>query len=88
MVLKELVLNGLESFDSYKIQYSYWQGKVKESTLTEKLYEQLADEPLDHFYLDKDENGKPYISIKMKNWVGGKFLPYGKFMKVKKWKLN
>lgn len=67
MLLKELVLNGLENFDSYKIQYSYWQGKVKELPLTEKLYEQLADEELEHFYLDKDKDGVPYISIKMKN---------------------
>lgn len=67
MLLKELILNGLENFESYKLQYSYWQGSVKELNLTEELYEKLADKPIEHFYLDKDTDGKPYISIKMKN---------------------
>jgi hypothetical protein len=67
MLLKDLVLNSLESFDSFKIQYSYYQGKVKELPLTKQLYEQLADTEIDHYYLDVDENKKPYISLKFKN---------------------
>ena len=66
MVFKELVLNSLEHFDSFKIQYSYCQGKVKELPLTQDLYLKLADSELDSYYLDTDSNGKPYISIKLK----------------------
>lgn len=67
MLLKDLVLNSLESFESFKIQYSYCQGKVKELSLTKQLYEQLANKEIEHFYLDLDENKKPYISLKFKH---------------------
>ena len=67
MLVKELVLNSLESFNSFKIQYSYCQGKVKELPLTQQLYEQLADAEIDSYYLDLDENKKPYISLKFKH---------------------
>lgn len=67
MLLKELVLNSLESFNSFKIQYSYYQGKVKEMPLTKQLYEQLANAEIDNYYLDVDENKKPYISLKFKH---------------------
>ena len=67
MLLKDLVLNSLESFDSFKIQYSYCQGKVKEIPLTQQLYEQLANTEIDSYYLDLDENKKPYISLKLKH---------------------
>lgn len=66
MVLKELVLNGLESFDSYKFQYSYYKGEVKELAMTQELYEKFADHEIKHFYLNKDQDGKPYISIMLK----------------------
>ena len=67
MLLKELVLNSLESFESFKIQYSYYQGKVKEIPLTKELYLQLSDKEIDNYYLDIDENKKPYISLKLKH---------------------
>ena len=67
MLLKDLVLNSLESFNSFKIQYSYYNGKVKEIPLTKQLYEQLANKEIDNYYLDIDENKKPYISLKFKN---------------------
>ena len=67
MVVKDLVLNSLEAFESFKIQYSYCQGKVKELPLTKELYLQLADKEIDSYYLDLDENKKPYISLKLKN---------------------
>ena len=67
MLLKELVLNSLESFESFKIQYSYYNGKVKEIPLTKELYLQLADAEIDSYYLDLDENKKPYISLKLKH---------------------
>lgn len=67
MLLKDLVLNSLETFNSFKIQYSYCQGKVKEIPLTQQLYEQLANTEIDSYYLDLDENKKPYISLKFKH---------------------
>lgn len=66
MTVKELVLNSLEAFESFKIQYSYYQGKIKEIPLTEKLYLQLADKEIDNYYLDTDSNNQPYISLKLK----------------------
>lgn len=66
MTVKDLVLNSLEAFESFKIQYSYCQGKIKEIPLTEKLYLQLADKEIDNFYLDTDNNNQPYISLKLK----------------------
>ena len=66
MTVKELVLNSLEAFESFKIQYSYYQGKIKEIPLTEKLYLQLADKEIDSYYLDTDSNNQPYISLKLK----------------------
>lgn len=66
MLVKELVLNSIESFEDFKIQYSYCQGKVKELTMTKELYLQIADKTIDYYYLDTDSNGKPYISIKLK----------------------
>lgn len=66
MLVKELVLNSLENFESFKIQQCYDNGKIKEVQLTEELYLQLADEEIDNYYLDIDGNNKPYISIKLK----------------------
>ena len=66
MTVKELVLNSLEAFDKFKIQYSYYQGKIKEIPLTEKLYLQLADKEINNYYLDTDNNNQPYISLKLK----------------------
>lgn len=65
MTVKELVLNSLEAFESFKIQYSYCQGKVKELTMNKELYLQIADKEIDSYYLDIDSN-KPYISLKLK----------------------
>ena len=42
MTVKELVLNSLEAFEKFKIQYSYCQGKVKELTMNEELYLKVA----------------------------------------------
>lgn len=67
MTVKDLVLNSLEAFENFKIQYSYCQGKVKELEMNEKLYLQIADKEIDNYYLDIDENKKPYISIKLEN---------------------
>lgn len=68
MLLKDLVLNGLEPFESYKLQYTYYKGSVKEITLTKELFEKLADKEVDNFYLDIEKNTlKPYISIKLKD---------------------
>ena len=66
MTVKDLILNSLETFESFKIQYSYCQGRVKEIPLTEKLYLQVADKEIDSFYLDVDGNKQPYISLKLK----------------------
>ena len=66
MVVKELVLNSLESFESFKIQYSYYGGKVKELTLTEEMFLKIADKEIDNYYLDIDKENKPYISLKLK----------------------
>lgn len=66
MLVKDLVLNSLETFESFKIQYSYCQGKIKELTLTKELYEKVADKEIDNYYLDLDENNQPYISLKLK----------------------
>lgn len=65
MTVKELVLNGLEPFESYKIQHEYYEGKAKETTLTKELYLEIADKEIDSFYLDMDENKQPYISMKL-----------------------
>lgn len=67
MTVKDLVLNSLEAFDKFKIQYSYYQGRIKEIPLTEKLYLQVADKEIDSYYLDTDSNKQPYISLKLKN---------------------
>lgn len=66
MTVKELVLNSLEAFDKFKIQYSYCHGKVKELTMNEELYLQVADKEIDSYYLDTDSNKQPYISLKLK----------------------
>lgn len=66
MVVKELVLNSLETLDKFKIQYTYYQGKVKELQMNKELYQQVADKEIDHYYLDIDENKQPYISLKLK----------------------
>lgn len=67
MTVNELVLTSLESFEKFKIQYSYYRGEVKELTMTEELYLQIADKEIDNYYLDVDENKQPYISIKLNN---------------------
>ena len=66
MTVKDLVLNSLEAFEKFKIQYSYCQGKVKELTMNEELYLKTADKEIDNYYLDIDENRQPYISLKLK----------------------
>ena len=65
MTVKDLVLNSLEAFENFKIQYSYCQGRVKELTMTKELYLQIADKEIDNYYLDVDENKQPYISMKL-----------------------
>ena len=67
MTVKDLVLNSLEAFENFKIQYSYCQGKVKELTMNKELYLQIADKEIDSYYLDIDENKQPYISMKLEN---------------------
>ena len=66
MTVKDLVLNSLEAFESFKIQYSYCQGKIKELPLTKELYLKLADKEIDSYFLDVDSNKQPYISLKLK----------------------
>ena len=66
MTVKELVLNSLETFDKFKIQYSHQHGKVKELMMNKELYERVADKEIEHFYLDTDSNKQPYISLKLK----------------------
>ena len=66
MTVKELILDSLESFEDFKVQYSYYKGEVKELTVTQNIYLQIADQEIDYYYLDTDNNGKPYISIKLK----------------------
>lgn len=53
MLLKELVLNSLETFESFIVD-----GKI----LNKKLYENLADTEIKNFYLDK-ENNKLYLIV-------------------------
>lgn len=67
MVVKELVLNSLETLEKFKIQYSYCQGKVKELTMNKELYLQVADKEIDYYYLDLDKKNQPYISLKLKH---------------------
>ena len=67
MTVKDLVLNSLEAFENFKIQYSYCQGKVKELTMTKELYLQIANKEINSYYLDVDENKQPYISMKLEN---------------------
>lgn len=67
MTVKELVLTSLEGFENFKIQYTYYQGKVKELTMTKELYLQLADKEIENYYLDTDKDNNPYISIKLEN---------------------
>lgn len=67
MVVKELVLTSLENLEKFKIQYSYYNGKVKELVMTEELYLQVADKEIDSYYLDVDENKQPYVSIKLQD---------------------
>lgn len=67
MVVKELVLTSLEDFGKFKLQYSYYNGKVKELTMTEELYLQVADKEIENYYLDVDENKQPYISLKLQD---------------------
>lgn len=66
MTVKELVLNSLEAFDKFKIQYSYYRGEVQELTMNEELYLRVADKEIDSYYLDIDSNKQPYISLKLK----------------------
>lgn len=66
MLVKDLVLNSLENFESFEIQKVYDNGKIKEVQLTEELYLQLADEEIDNYFLDIGKNSQPYISIKLK----------------------
>lgn len=57
MLLKELVLNSLEQFESFVVN-----GKV----LNQKAYEKLANEEIKNYYLDFDkENNKPYMVVNL-----------------------
>lgn len=57
MVLKELVLDSLESLEAFIVN-----GKV----LDDKLYGKLADKEVENYYLDFDkENNKPYMVVKL-----------------------
>jgi hypothetical protein len=66
MLLKDLVLNGLEPFESFKIQYIGYKGEIVEKQLTQQLYERLADREVDNYYIDINKSTlAPYISIKI-----------------------
>lgn len=55
MLLKELILNSLESFDSFILD---------NKPLTAKLYEQFADYEVKNYYLDIDKaKNQPIIVI-------------------------
>ena len=65
MTVKELVLTSQESYADFKIQHHFYGGKIKEETMTQKLYLEIAYKEVDSFYLDVDENNQPYISMKL-----------------------
>ena len=56
MVLKELVLTSLDSFGDFTVN-----GKI----LDRENYLKLADKEVENFYLDVNENGQAYMSIKL-----------------------
>ena len=67
MLLKELILTSFENINNFKIQQHNYNGTMKEITLTQEKYLQLSNKEIESYYLDTDENGKPYISIKLEN---------------------
>lgn len=67
MLLKDIVLTSLENINNFKIQHHNYNGTITESTLTNEKYLQLANEEIESYFLDTDENNKPYISIKLQN---------------------
>lgn len=56
MVLKELVLTSLDSFGDFTVD-----GKI----LDRENYLKLADKEVENFYMDVNENGQAYMSIKL-----------------------
>lgn len=65
MTVKDLVLTSQESYADFRIQHHFYGGKIKEETMTQKLYLEIADKEIDSFYLNIDENKQPYVSIKL-----------------------
>ena len=57
MVLKELILNSLESFEDFEVN-----GKP----LDRGSYLKLADKEVENFYLEVNkESGQPYMVVKL-----------------------
>lgn len=65
MTVKDLVLTSQESYADFKIQHHFYGGRIKEETMTQKLYLEISHKEVDSFYLDVDENKQPYISMKL-----------------------
>lgn len=59
MVLKELVLTSLDSFGDFTVN-----GKV----LDRDMYLMLADREVENFYMDVNENGQAYMSVKLEDY--------------------
>lgn len=59
MLLKELVLTSLDSFGDFTVN-----GKV----LDRDSYLQLADRTVENFYMDVNDDGQAYMSIKLEDY--------------------
>lgn len=59
MLLKELVLTSLDSFGDFEVN-----GKI----LDRDSYLKLADRTVENFYMDVNENGQAYMSVKLEDY--------------------
>lgn len=59
MLLKELVLTSLDSFGDFMVN-----GKI----LDRESYLKLADRTVENFYMDVNENGQAYMSVKLEDY--------------------
>lgn len=59
MLLKELVLTSLDSFGDFTVN-----GKV----LDRDSYLELADRTVENFYMDTNEDGRAYMSVKLEDY--------------------
>lgn len=59
MLLKELVLTSLDSFGDFVVN-----GKI----LDRDSYLMLADRTVENFYMDVNENGQAYMSVKLEDY--------------------